>query len=295
MSRTYAEARVHSPANLAAALEFLATNANEGWKPLAGGTDALVPIYRDGAEPTTPWLNLQKLRQELRFVHQTGHGFEIGALATISDLLACDALTGIYPIVRESCLQFASPAIRHRATIAGNLANASPASDIAPVLLALDAEIELANHARRRIMPLDAFWTGYKTNQLAPDELIVSVRIPLRDRAANATMFRKVAPRTSNSIALLNFAAIGTKDSSDIWHGVRLALGCMGPTPIRAKAVEEAMEGRLMDDARRDETKAMLISTLQPVTDHRATAGYRMRVATNLVLSFLEGKCGQIR
>lgn len=295
MSRTYADAKVHSPANLKATLEYLARHANEGWKPLAGGTDILVPIYRDGTEPTTPWLNLQKLRPELRFVRRTDTGFEIGALATVSDVLANDELTCTYPIVRQSCLQFASPAIRYRATIAGNLANGSPASDIAPVLLALDAEIELANHARRRLVPLDAFWTGYKTSVLEPDELIVSIRIPLRSLTANATIFRKVAPRASNSIALLNFAAMGTKDNTGNWNGVRLALGCMGPAPMRAKAVESAIEGRCFDDECREEAIAYLHHSLRPVTDHRATAEYRMLAATNLVSAFLAGKIGDMR
>lgn len=292
MSRTYADAKVHSPANLAEALEFLAIHTLEGWKPLAGGTDALVPIYRDGAAPTIPWLNLQKLRQELRFVCRTETGFEIGALATVSDLLANDDLCDTNPIVRECCLQFASPAIRHRATVAGNLANASPASDIAPVLLALESEAVLANRDRRRVVPLDAFWTGYKTNVLAPDELIVSIRIPLRELAANATMFRKVAPRASNSIAMLNCASIGTRDSKGIWTNVRVALGCMGPVPMRAKAVEAFVEGRFLDDSSREEVKAILHSTLRPVTDHRATAEYRMLAATNLVSAFLAGKAG---
>ncbi|MBI1322162.1 hypothetical protein GC170_03105 [bacterium] len=292
MSRTFADAKVHTPANLEEALDFLANHANEGWKPLAGGTDALVPIYRDGAEPTTPWLNLQKLRPELRFVRRTSNGFEIGALATISDLMANRDLCETYPIVRQCCQHFASPAIRHRATVAGNLANASPASDIAPVLLALEAEIESANHAGRRFVTLDAFWTGYKATVLAPDELIVSVRIPHRDLAANASMFRKVAPRASNSIALLNCAAIGTRDSAGTWTNVRIALGCMGPVPMRARKVESAVEDHRFDDTCREEAKALLQSTLRPITDYRATAEYRMLAATNLVSAFLDRTAG---
>jgi CO/xanthine dehydrogenase FAD-binding subunit len=177
--------------------------------------------------------------------------------------------------------------------VAGNIANASPASDLAPILLVHDAELELASARGVRRVALESFWTGYKTDVLEPDELIVGVFLPRPGFETNCHYFRKVAPRASNSIAIVNFAARGTRDETGRWSDLKLAFGCMGPFPMRARAAEKVLAGRWFEGDCRAEVLAILERELRPVSDHRASAEYRSQAGLNLAAAFLSGSIGE--
>jgi CO/xanthine dehydrogenase FAD-binding subunit len=155
-----------------------------------------------------------------------------------------------------------------------------------------DADLELASARGGRRVALESFWTGYKTDVLEPDELIVGVFLPRPGIESNSQYFRKVAPRASNSIAIVNFAARGTRDETGRWSDVKLAFGCMGPFPMRARAAEKEMAGRRFAGDCRVEVLAILERELRPVSDHRASAEYRSQVGRNLAAAFLSGSIG---
>ncbi len=293
MSHPASEWSVHAPGTLKDALEFLHAHRGEGWRPLAGGTDALVPLYRDGAKLENPWLSLHRLQPELSFIRIDESGTHIGAMSAIADLGDHAGLTAAYPLFRAMCREFASPAIRNRATVAGNIANASPASDLAPILLVHDAELELASARGVRRVALESFWTGYKTDVLEPDELIACIHLPRPGIDSNRHVFRKVAPRASNSIAIVNFAARGTRDETGRWADAKLAFGCMGPFTKRARAAESVLAGRRFEGDCRAEVLAILERELQPISDHRASAEYRSQAGRNLAAGFLAGSIGE--
>jgi len=283
------ESKVHVAKTLQAALDFLHERWGEGWRPLAGGTDALVPMYRDGLIGDRPWLSLHKLKPQLSYVEFEPTETRIGALTTIAELESHAELANRFPLFRKMCRLFASPAIRNRATVAGNLANASPASDLAPILLAHDAEVELASVRGTRRVALERFWTGYKTDIREPDELIVGLYLPWSENCSSRSIYRKVAPRASNSIAIVNFAAIGLFEIDGTWTKTKLAFGCMGPFPVRARAAESVLAGRRYEGEIRGNVLTELERELRPVSDHRGTAAYRSLVARNLVDAFLSG------
>lgn len=283
------ESKVHVPQTLQAALEFLHEHRGEGWRPLAGGTDSLVQIYRDGLFGNRPWLSLHMLKPELSYVKFDRTATRIGALTTIADLEGHSELIDRFPLFRPMCRLFASPAIRNRATVAGNIANASPASDLAPILLVHDAELELASVKGTRRVALQSFWTGYKTDVLEPGELIAGLYLPGPEIYSSHHIFRKVAPRASNSIAIVNFAARGCLDADGTWSTTKLAFGCMGPFPVRAKVAESVLAGKRYGGEVRAEMLAAMERELRPVNDHRGTAEYRSLVARNLADAFLSG------
>lgn len=289
MRRSVAERHVTSPQGLNEALGFLAEHAPQAWKPLAGGTDALVPSYRDGRSKNSHWMSMHRLRKELRYIHETDDQFVIGAMATIQDLFEHDGLARSFGTIREACRSFAGPAIRNRATVAGNIANASPAADLPPVWLILDAQLELASVRGRRLVPVENFWTGYKCNSMEHDELIVALIVTKTRDQETLRSFRKVSPRRTDSISLLNFSASGIRGSNGSWRDIRLAFGCMGPFALRARLTEEFIEGRCFDASKSEELAQSLSSELKPLSDHRATAAYRLRTATRLTNAFLAG------
>ena len=287
MIPTFTDHEVVSPASLNEALAFLAENKGKGWTPLAGSTDALMPLYHQGQSVSSRWLNLQRIQNELRFIKSYETGIEIGAMTTISDLLQHRDLIAFCPIIERAANWIAGVPIRNRATVAGNIVNGSPAADLPPVWLCLHGQLQLASaHGQRRI-PLDEFWTGYKSNSLQPDELVVGLHLPRLKY--NRFYYRKVAPRAANSISQVVFAACGYQNGNGVWENIQLAYGCMGPYPIRFKPAEQLLKGHVINDKIIEELCRMMKSELKPISDDRASAEYRMQVAVNLTREFLNG------
>lgn len=289
MIQCFADHQVFTPARLDQALKFLNENTTPRWQPLAGCTDAIMPLYLGMQQPQRHWLDLSKLSQELRFIQVKADEIQIGALTTIADLLKNEFLTQFCPIIAEAAGWVAGVAVRNRATVVGNIVNGSPAADLPPVWLCLGAEIEIASAQGIRRLPLDQFWSGYKTNVLKPNELVTSLILDLNRVQFDLAYFRKVSPRLADSIGHVIFAGLGSRDDSGRWDKIHLAYGCMGPFPRRAYQAESKILGQSFNHESWLEIELLLKQELKPLNDDRTTADYRMQVALNLTREFLQG------
>ena len=287
MPTLISEHAVYSPKNLDDALRFLAENVERPWRPLAGGTDIMVGIYRDQS-PSGEYLNLRPIAAQLSTIAREGDHIRIGALATMSQLRESSLLAGVSRLIGRAASEVGAVQIQNRATVGGNIVNGSPAGDTLPVWLALNAELELASVRGVRVIPYSQFMIGYRRSQLLPDELLTGIL--LRDESARPVVeyFRKVAPRAAQGISKLVFAGRLHLDC-DCCESVRLAFGSMGPMTVRAYSAEQFAEGRARSRELGEHCAVLLTNDLHPIDDRRSTAEYRMRVARNLVREFLAG------
>jgi len=249
---------------------------------LAGGTDIglwVNKLFRDLGEV----IYLGGVA-ELRHIGVAGGVLQIGAGASLTD--AWDALAQHWPTLRDMGRRFASPPVRNAGTMGGNVANGSPIGDSAPVLMALGARIVLRRGADTREMALDDFYTGYMRNRLEPGEFVQALRMPLPDPATAAQVRAyKLSKRFDCDISGLA-AGMWLQLDGDTVSDVRLAFGGMAATVARATQTEARLRGQPWTDATVRAAMAALDSEFTPLSDLRASAGYRRRAAGNLLYRF---------
>jgi CO/xanthine dehydrogenase FAD-binding subunit len=283
--------RVHTPRDLQDALRFLAENAGEGWTPLAGGTDVLVALDH-GVETRSSWLDLGRLREGLGGIEATDGRFRVGGLATMTDVRRSVLLHGACPLIAEAAATVGALQIQNRATVAGNIVNASPAGDTLPVWLALDADIELASVRGTRRVPYREFMTGYRQTALREDELLTAVEFPRLPGTGWRGLYRKVGTRAAQAISKVVMVGLARSDGRGAYDDVRLAFGSMAPVTVRAQAAEAAALAGAPGETAGEQAAAALTRDLTPIDDVRSTGAYRMRVAQNLVREFVAGRLG---
>jgi xanthine dehydrogenase small subunit len=218
--------------------------------------------------------------KELQRIEETADAIEIGAGVSLTR--AMTVLAAEWPDMGEVYRRFASPPIRNAATLGGNIANGSPIGDSAPMLIAAGATLVLRRGAQRRTLPLEAFFIDYGRQDRQPDELVEKVIVPRRppDRLFRAY---KISKRFDQDIsAVLGAFALRLEDGRVA--EARIAFGGMAATPKRASALERALHGQPWRRETIDAAVQALPQDLTPITDMRASAGYRMRVAQNLLL-----------
>lgn len=284
MSLIVSTAPVLTPRTLDEALALRAAHPDA--VPLAGGTDLMVYLESGALDPPR-FLNLWGLPGLADVVRTPEGGLSIGALATHTDLVRSAEVRAVAPILAEACATVGALQIQNRGTLGGNIVNASPAGDTLPVLLALDATFTVQSAARgRREVRADAFWRGYRKMELAPDELLVEIRLPAR-HPGDRTAFRKVGTRQAQSISKVMLGLRIRVDADDRVAEARVAFGSVAATPVRAHQVEQALLGRPADDLGAEADLAMV--DIRPIDDVRSTADYRRTVAVNILRSALNG------
>ena len=265
-----------SPTRLEAAYALLA-DADVVWRPLAGGTDLMVQMTGEIGEPPERVLDIWAL-DELRGIAVEPEALVIGALTTYTELRRSPLVAEFVPALEDAAATIGAAQIQNRGTLGGNVANASPAGDTLPVLLALGAEIVLGSAAGERTVAADDFWTGYRRTARRADELVVRIRIPLA--ADRVVRFRKIGTRRAQAISKVVMAlAWRAVTDEDPWTDVRLALGSVAATTIRAAGAESILEGARPTRETADAAAAALTAELQPIDDVRSTADYRRAVA----------------
>src|SRR5579863_8939247 len=203
--RSYApEYELVSPGSLDAALRLLAVEPGQ-WRPMAGGTDLMV-LFEAGKLPHRKLVNLRGLA-ELQGIERSESHVTIGALATYTEIQRSHAIQSEFPLLARSASWTGAVATQNRGTLAGNIANASPAADSPPALLVYDAEIELLSSRGSRMMPYATFHTSYKTTQMAADEIIARILLP-RTTADCVQYLRKVGTRRAQAIAKVALAGL---------------------------------------------------------------------------------------
>ncbi len=261
--------RLHEPASLAEALAILRDEV--GAAPLAGGTDLYVALNA-GTPTAGVFVDIWGLRELGGIRRAADGGLVIGAGVTFAEIAASAPVRRAWPILVEAARQVGGVQIQNRATLGGNVANASPAADAVPILLAAEATLVLVGARGERRVPATTFFTGYRRTQRQPDELLLAVELP---PAPGPAWFRKVGTRASNAISKVVFA--GVRGQSP-----RLALGSVAPTTVRLPRTEAALAG----GASIDDARAVLRSEIAPIDDLRSTAAYRLDVAAALLAQF---------
>lgn len=265
-----------APHSLTEALEMLRQRPEA--KPLAGGTDILVQMKEQHREESA-LLSLKRV-PELHRLDQNGR-LAIGSAVTMSKLANEPAVRKNYAALALSAGLIGSVQIRNMATLGGNLCNASPSADTAPPLLALGAEAVIAAPGGERVLPLEEFFLGPGKTALQAGELLAQVRLPKWPESSGSFYLRHT-PRAWMDLAFAGAAAAVTLgDTGEVVH-VRIALGAVSPTPIRALKAEEILTGGFPDDrllARAGEAAA---AEARPIDDLRASAEYRRHLVNVL-------------
>ena len=291
------EPPIELPRTLEEAFELLyqaaaaATDGADGAAPLtpiAGGTDLMVRITGEIGEPPERMLDLSRLG-ELRGIAVDGDAITIGALTTYTDIRRSAACSEHVPSLVEAAATIGAAQIQNRGTLGGNIANASPAGDTLPVLLALDAEIVVGGARGERTIPASDFWTAYRRTALAPDELILRIRIPIG--GGREERFRKVGTRRAQAISKVVMAAAwrdggraGREGNPQAaWRDVRVALGSVADRPIRVPRTEAVLDGAPPTPETADRAAETLASEIHPIDDVRSTADYRRVVAARIL------------
>lgn len=280
---------VRSVTSLADALTLLEREPN-AWRFLAGGTDLMVLLH-SGKLTHTKFINLWNL-SELKGIEVTPDQITLGALTTFAEIQRHPALAQEFPLLLQAASQIGSIAIQNRATIGGNIANASPAADSSPVLLAYGADVVLFSAQGRRALPYERFHKGYRETALQPNELIGSIRLPrTSDGASRRHYFRKVGPRKAMAISKVALAGVAQLENGTI-KTIRIALGSVAPTPIRCTLTEQILIDQRVKPTVVAAAKHELAKETAPIDDLRSTARYRNRIAQNLLEEFLSTLCG---
>jgi xanthine dehydrogenase FAD-binding subunit len=277
--------RYVAPKTLQEALEIL---RGGGVTILAGGTD-LMPQINAGRMAFQPVLmNLRRVAA-MQGIALEGNSLRIGALATITELLTHPMVREKIPVLSEAADHFASDQIRNAGTLGGSLCNASPAGDLAPPLLVLDAVVELASKAegamKIRALPLREFFTGPGRTQRAPHELLTAVLIPL-PRPGHTARFYKFGTRPALDIAAISIAVGGVRSGKTL-KDARVAFGAVAPTPIRGPKTEAALEGTVLDEAGIERIAMQAQAEVRPISDIRASEWYRRELVLNMMKRML--------
>jgi carbon-monoxide dehydrogenase small subunit/xanthine dehydrogenase small subunit len=253
--------------------------------PVAGATDLLADL-RFGARPAGQLLlDLQSI-PELGEIRHSGKILEIGASVTVTQILEDPTVGKQLPALRQAAAVFGSVAIRNRATLGGNLMSASPAADLPPVLLCLDARAVLVSLRGRREIPISDLYAGYRATIREPDELLEAVRIPLYSPDMRQ-VFYKVGTRRAQSIAKVSLAVRARIARGRSLTDVRLAAGSVAPTPILLGETSRWLEGRRVTPELAAEAGRRAMDEIQPIDDVRSVANYRKQVTGQLVRRFL--------
>ena len=272
---------METPKNLDEALQKMAREPGE-WKALAGGTDLMV-LLEAGKLQHQNFLSIWKL-PELRGIEISPTHVTLGALTTYSEIQRNDVLAREFPLLARAAAETGSVATQNRGTIGGNIANASPAADSPPALLVYDAELELVSAQGTRMVPYQGFWTGYKTIGLREGELIRGIRMT-REMKNWKQYYRKVGTRRAQAISKICFAGAAQLHDGRI-TSVRIAMGSVAPTVLRATKTEQVLTGEKLTRACIAEALETVRCEISPIDDIRSTARYRLRVAQNLLTEF---------
>lgn len=247
---------------------------------VCGGTD-LAPQTESGVRRYTATLmNIRRI-EGLGGVADAGDSIRIGALTTVAEIRRDPLVARVAPILAEAAEHFASDQIRNAASLGGNVCNASPAGDMIIPLLVLDAVVELGSWAggamRTRRVPLDTFFLGPRRIVRKPEELLTAIvfRKPAADFVGH---FRKSGPRPALEISTVS-VGVGGDLREGVFRNVRVTMGAVAPTPLRARGVEAALEGKRLDAESIRAAVSAIAADAKPIDDVRASAWYRTRLA----------------
>lgn len=280
---------IHTPKNFKSALEFLSreNGSDRHWKILAGATDVAVE-FNAGKLAHGQLINIWGLRKELAGIKARKDQLVIGALTTFTEIQEHPLVQKHFPALAEAARLVGGVQIQNRGTIGGNIANASPAGDSLPPLLAYDGVLQVQSSKGIRAVPMARFYRGYKDLDLAPDEMIASVTLPVPKKGCSH-FFRKVGTRQAQAISKVVAAGLACSTGGTV-RFLSFALGSVGPSPLRCGQVEKFLIGKKTKEvlSQINEAREILGRDISPRDDIRSTREYRHFVSRSLLEQFLK-------
>lgn len=267
------------PQNLKTALHLIKI-----WKGravlIAGGTNVIPDLRVTPVQPRT-LIDIGRLKS-LSYIKADGKKIRIGALTTISELASSKVIQKGAPVLFHACNQLGNPLVRNRATIAGNLADASPAADTAVPLLVLDAQVvAVKDGGRSRHIPVDQFFLGPNQTVLKREEMIQEVIIPKFNTGAKTAYF-KLGLRNSMAVSVISIALLIEMEKG-FCKKARIAYGAVAPTPIRVYQIEKMLENQKLTEDLLEACCEAVGKEVHPISDIRASKEYRAEMASVLL------------
>ncbi|MEK7437653.1 MAG: xanthine dehydrogenase family protein subunit M [Pseudomonadota bacterium] len=267
--------RYEAPKSLEQAVALL-SSANGRAKVLAGGTDLMIQLRSGRAAPEL--LVDVKFLPELRSVLAEAGGYRVGAAVTCMELIENAAFAQAWPGIVDGVKYIGSIQVKGRATMGGNLCNASPAADSVPALIAAGAVVCILGPQGRRETPVEAFVTGPGKTTLARGELVTSFRLPQR-AAHSGDAYLRFTPRTEMDIAVVGAAVNLTLDGKGVCNAARLSLGAVAERALLVSEAAAALIGTKVDEAALQGLGAAASAACRPIDDKRGTKEFRVKVA----------------
>jgi CO/xanthine dehydrogenase FAD-binding subunit len=269
-----ASPQFRAPETIDDAVALLA--ADPAARVLAGGTDLIVQMRSRRATPSVV-IDIKRIAG-MSGVRAHDGGFAIGAATACTALKDHAALAAAWPGVVEAANLIGSVQVRNRATMAGNLCNASPAADSVPALVAAGATCLIAGPGGMREAPVEAITTAPGKTSLAPGEFVIEFRLPARPAGGGDAYLRSI-PRTEMDIAVVGAGAALVLDKAGVCTAARIALGAVAPTVLLVEAAGAALVGTRLEDAALDRMAEAVRAACRPIDDKRGTAHYRIAMA----------------
>jgi len=253
--------------------------------PLAGGTNLMVNLKRAPLDADLV-VDLSRI-ESLQAITEENDKVSLGCGVTFADLLEWRPGGAIEALIRPMAANFAGPLIRNLATVGGNICDASPAADVSPPLLALDAQLKLESAGGvSRVLSLEEFFHGVRRTALRSDELLTSIALPQPD-PSDQTFYYKLGKRKADAISIVSIAILLRLKSGKVEH-VRIALGAVAPVAMRAHKAERVLLGDELSERTIMAAAATAAAEVSPIDDFRASADYRCQMVDVLVKRGLE-------
>jgi len=263
------------PQVLEDALTFLQENTNT--KILAGGTDLMVMLRRN-AVMAEHILDIKSIPETKRLEYTLGRGLYIGASITVNEVAQADFIQQKYIALVQGANSLASYQLRNRATLAGNICNASPGADLAAPLLVYEAIVHIASSRGTRQVACEEFFTGVKKTVLQEDEMVIGISLPDVADTGDCSIFLKQARIKGHDLGI---AAVAIRRTPD--NGYRIAMTAVAPTPIRLKALETMLTAQPLTAELAGQAGSEAGKLINPISDVRASAQYRLHISGILV------------
>jgi carbon-monoxide dehydrogenase medium subunit len=272
-----------APETLQETLELLDKHGQES-KLMAGGTDLIVSLRAREQLPKNV-IDIKGVKELHELLYNEKRGLSVGAAVTLNRLIHEDVVSKNFPILTEAVSTIGDFQIRNRATLAGNICNASPAADSAPALLVLEANVNVASRERKRTVPIGEFFTGVKKTVLANSEMVTSINVPTPPKGSVGG-YLKARRTVGEDLAVVALGGLVTS-TGKASKSVRLAYASVAPTPVRAFEAEKIFESSKPLDELLDQAIPIVRKTVSPISDVRGGKEYRVNLVEVLTKRLL--------
>lgn len=266
----------HEPASLAEALALLKKYGDDA-QLIAGGTNLII-MMRQGLVQPKHLIGIRKLRDLRGLALTADGGLEIGALTTHREVERSAMAERFFPALCETFGHIATVRIRNQATIGGNVVHADPAQDPPPMLLALGAEAVIASDGKTRTVPLTEFFRDFFEVALEEGEMLTAIRIPPQPSGTRGA-YVKFLPQSKDDYATVAVAVVLKRGKDGTCEDIRIGLGALGATPLRAPKTEKALKGQKLTDKVISDAAELVRDEVDPLDDIRGSAGYKREMA----------------